>query len=80
MKKLPKQNLNDLFAAISAQQALYLPADDAAVAGVRGGDGAGLRVRQGAVRPLLYRRGRRRRIRLHPHVHAPAVLLPCAAV
>ncbi len=30
MKKLPKQNLNDLFAAISAQQALYLPADDAA--------------------------------------------------
>lgn len=29
MKKLPKQNLNDLFAAISAQQALYLPADDA---------------------------------------------------
>ena len=30
MKKLPKQNLNDLFAVISAQQALYLPADDAA--------------------------------------------------
>ena len=30
MKKLPKQNLNDLFTAISAQQALYLPADDAA--------------------------------------------------
>lgn len=25
-------------------------------------------------------RGRRCRIRLHPHVHAPAVLLPCAAV
>ena len=36
MKKLALSALNDLFAAINAAEALYIPADDAAGQGAKG--------------------------------------------